>query len=134
MKSVNFWLLTNLIKHVDEAFSSPTEWRLKLDWSRAERKPESVQFPCDLSDLAAWLNCACICMCVCVCVRWLWKRVGVTGRAISRAAFRLAMCRRWQRTNCFNCAMAFPTNQGCVKGCTLSLSLSSLHVFSTVTS
>ncbi len=64
----------------------------------------------------AWM-CMHLHVCLFMCVRWLWKRVGVIVRAISRAAFRLAMCPRWQRTNCFNCAMASPTNQGCVSVC-----------------
>lgn len=113
--------------------------RLNGDWNRTgagqrenqNRSSSPVTFLTWLLGLTAR---AFACLFVCVSVwereRWLWKRVGVTGRAISRAAFRLAMCRRWQRTNCFNCAMAFPTNQGCVKGCAhFSLSLLPSHVF-----
>lgn len=69
MKSVNFWPLTNLIKHVDEAFSRPTEWRVKPDWNGGKRNPESVQFPCDLSDLPACPARACLRTCrVFVCL------------------------------------------------------------------
>lgn len=31
MKSVNFWLLTNLMKHIDGAFREPAELEAKLD-------------------------------------------------------------------------------------------------------
>lgn len=84
MKSVNFWPLTNLIKHVDEAFSRPTEWRVKPDWSGGKGNPESVQLPCDLSDLPACLARARLRACLFVCAEGRW---GLQAKQLVRLRF-----------------------------------------------
>lgn len=67
MKSVNFWLPPNLIKHVDEAFRGTAGSQEKRDLGSGDQGTESVGAR-DLWRGDGWGHCDVSSVCACVCV------------------------------------------------------------------
>lgn len=78
MKSVNFWLPPNLIKHVDEAFRGTAGSQEKRDLGSGDQGTESVGAR-DLWRGDGWGHCDVSSVCACVCVSAVQMANSVPG-------------------------------------------------------